>query len=108
MGYRLTIKDLGNPQIEFTGTKLYGYCDTQELLSFQYLKEIGKFTEEMELEIGNEENRITLNAIQFKIFISLYNRDVVNNKGMPLTDYIGRANLKEIIHSKNDKELWWE
>lgn len=108
MGYRLTIKDLGSPQIEFTGTKLYGYCDTQELLSFQYLKEIGKFTEEMEFEIGYEENRITLNAIQFNIFISLYNRDFVINKGIPLTDYSGWENLKKIIHSKNDKELWWE
>lgn len=73
MGYRIDIKDQhGN---RYYGTKLYGYVDEDKLQSYQYLIKIGKFNGWSEIFVDGCDNKITLTAKEFEVFIKLYSQE---------------------------------
>lgn len=113
MGYRPNFKCLDNSGLEFYGTKLYGYCDTNKCLSHQYLVEIGKIDPEEVIWDYSFENYIKLTASQFAIFAALYEKDV----NAFTTDFNGedfswdkpdRGVVKKMIEKDCDKEIWWD
>lgn len=80
MGYRLDIHKLENGQTKniFYGTKLFGYRDESEFLSYMYLVSIGKLEKDEFFNYGSEQN-FALNKKEFTIFCYLYNIDMNNN-----------------------------
>lgn len=78
MGYRLGVKTIDeNDNIKdiYYGTKLYGYVDEQDLLSFKYLVILNKLDEDAYFNYGAS-HRIFLTYDEFKLFIYLYNEDL--------------------------------
>lgn len=79
MGYRLNIDKIENGKIKniYYGTKLYGYCDEADLLSFIYLNSIGKVDYDQYFNYGSS-IEITLDQREFTIFANLYELDLKN------------------------------
>ena len=77
MGYRLDIHKLENGQTKniFYGTKLFGYRDESEFLSYMYLVSIGKLEKDEFFNYGSKQN-FALNKKEFTIFCYLYNIDM--------------------------------
>lgn len=109
MGYRPTFKCLDNSGLEFYGTKLYGYCNELDCLSYRYLCDIGKFNhDEMYWGYGAD-NEITLNDTQFYIFASLYEEDMKKIWG--INDFNWKNIQYGIVYSMMkypcDKLIYW-
>lgn len=108
MGYRMEIKDgAGN---YFYGTKLYGYVEHEELESYQYLVELGKF-DGWEFFIDGNHYPILLNAQQFDRFIHLYAKEY-DEEQSTYPDWDGRTLLEdpkivELLSTPNDKHIEW-
>lgn len=90
MGYRLDIYKVEGNEIKtlFYGTKLYGYHDESEFLSYIYLVSIGKLEKDEMFDYGAGQ-RFALNKKEFTIFCHLYNIDM--NK------YYAFSNAKDIF-----------
>ena len=73
MGYRLDINKLNKGKLEnvFYGTKLFGYHDESEFLSYMYLISIGKLEKNEYFDYC-----FALNKKEFTIFCYLYNIDI--------------------------------
>lgn len=109
MGYRLNILDCNNHNIEYYGTKLYGYVDTDKLLSYSYLIQIGKFDGDECFDYSCD-NNIILDCVEYKIFIELYAHDLkeFGNYGKILSVTSNSEKiLAELYNSKSDKEISW-
>lgn len=78
MGYRLNIYKKIPKDNEFIleNTKLYGYCNENELKSYHYLISIGKFTGKYEYFGYGHENAVELKNIELKKFIKYYIHDL--------------------------------
>lgn len=104
MGYRLGIRDGLH---EFYGTKLYGYTDHTDFLSYKYLIEIGKADGEEFYDYGCE-NEIVLNSEEFKKFVALYNFDLFfSDMGYDPINIFEYPEIKELITTKFDKVVSW-
>lgn len=104
MGYRLCVEDGAN---EFYGTKLYGYTDHVDFLSYKYLVKIGKADgdEIYDYGIGNE---IVLTADEFKKFIAFYNFDLFfAYLGYEPANVFENPDIKKLVESKSDKTVYW-
>lgn len=80
MGIRLGIDvkvDFHKTENKYYGTKLYGYELEENLLSYQFLKCIGKF-DGSEYFDYSDENEIVLNREEFQLFCKLYDLDCKN------------------------------
>lgn len=104
MGYRLSIDDGVN---KFYGTKLYGYTDHTDFLSYEYLVEIGK-ADGTEFYDDGIENEIVLDSEQFKKFISLYNFDLFfNNTMYDIFNLFENTDIQKLVNTKFDKVVSW-
>lgn len=119
MGYRLSIECDGNPDLHYYGTKLYGYVkDESKLLSYEYLKRIGKLDEIVNLDVNNFETvedikwdycfdcNFTLTAEQFSTFIGLYAQDLCDKYGS-VVSFVFLKELIPIIAEPGDKMIEW-
>lgn len=107
MGYRLSIKDLGDTSLKFYGTKLYGYCeDLKVLSSYKYLKKLGKITDDTMWLYGCG-NEIILTANEFIKFIKLYDFDFKREYGIGLTTCLDYEILNKISNTDFEKEISW-
>lgn len=104
MGYRMSVNDGVN---NFYGTKLYGYTDHTDFLSYKYLLEIGKAD-------GSEfydyccENEVVLSAEEFKKFIALYNFDLFySNTGYGTCNVFEYPEIRKLVNTKFDKVISW-
>ena len=86
MGYRIqiekvTINENWDKEIKnvYYGTKLYGYVENKELISFMYLVSIGKCPEDYYFDY-NSSIEIPLNKKELTIFLTLYSMDLDNSK----------------------------
>lgn len=106
MGYCLWIGDAKSPELHFYGTKLFGYVkEHKALLSFQYLKSLGKLDDHDIFTYGFN-NRLTLTAEEARKFMELYTSDytIVYKKLELLSD----DDLKKLLETENDKIVeWW-
>lgn len=82
MGYRLDIfKIEENEKFDkeikniYYGTKLFGYVEEEELLSYMYLKSVGKLNGDEYFDYSSDIS-IPLNQIELTIFLNLYNIDL--------------------------------
>lgn len=109
MGYRLNVQDVGNPKINFYGTKLYGYVKTEDLISYKYLCEIHKAPDIYSWYISSE-NFIRLTAEEFVKFIDYYETDF-NSKAESAQDLMkvvhGYGNLMKMKQTSSDKIVSW-
>ena len=80
MGYRLDIGKIKEDKIEplYYGTKLYGYGDEEEFISYLYLISIGKLKGDEYFNYGSG-IQFALNKKEFTIFCNLYNIDMNNH-----------------------------
>lgn len=119
MGYRLSIECDGNPDLHYYGTKLYGYVnDESKLLSYEYLKRIGKLDEIAAMDINNFETvedikwdycfdcHFTLTAEQFATFIGLYAQDLCDKYDSRVA-FLFLKELIPIIAEPGDKYIEW-
>ena len=94
MGYRLDIYKVAENKETFKkevtnvyyGTKLYGYEDEKSLLSFMYLKSIGKVDGDEYFNYGSSIS-IPLNKLELTIFLNLYSIDLDNADKEYYKDY---------------------
>ena len=77
MGYRLNIDELKEGCLEhvYYGTKLYGYKDESNFISFKYLLTLGKIDETTLFDYSNY-FEIPLTSRELYVFLNLYNLDV--------------------------------
>lgn len=78
MGYRLDIHKVINTEKTeniYYGTKLYGYEDESNFLSYIYLVSIGKMDYDEFFDYGSNQF-ICLNKKEFTIFCNLYSKDL--------------------------------
>lgn len=108
MGYRPEIQDLGNYDLCFYGTKLYGYVKEAELPSYQYLISIGKVGKDDVWGYGFT-HEMMLTADQFREFMARYEKDFDEISGFgPLSDYHDYDIIQKMLKSKSDKHLIWD
>jgi len=106
MGYRLDIRDKGNPELNFYGTKLFGYVNPETLHSKLYLKKL--FPDyDMEASAWEGDSEITLSAEQFREFIRLYSYDWKQHCGEDIRVYSGWKNVEKMLQTKSEKVLNW-
>lgn len=119
MGYRIDIRCKDNQGLHYYGTKLYGYVkDESKLMSYEYLKRIGKLDEIVNLDVNNFEAvedikwdycfdcHFVLTAEQFSTFIELYAQDLCDK----YDSRVAFSFLKElipIIAEHGDKYIEW-
>ena len=104
MGYRLCIEDGVK---KFYGTKLYGYTDHKDFLSYKYLLEIGK-ADGTEFYDYCCENEVVLSAEEFKKFIALYNFDLFfNEMGYDACNMFEDPKIRNLVNTKFDKTIYW-
>lgn len=109
MGYRLNIDKLQEGKLNniYYGTKLFGYEQLSNQLSYVYLLSLGKIDVDTYFDYSNN-IEIPLNLKEFIIFINLYNQDL--NKYIENKDSF--INLPEIqkeisgIDIINDNEIY--
>lgn len=107
MGYRLEITDERNIELSFYGTKLFGYVkDNCNLLSFKYLKSIGKINDDNVFDYGYC-NAFTLTAEQARRFVKLYGDDYYAEYNEPLSDVNGYEDLENVLATGNNKIVSW-
>ena len=119
MGYRLSIECKNNPELRYYGTKLYGYVeDESKLLSYEYLKRIGKLDEIVNLDVNNFESvedikwdycfdcHFVLTAEQFATFIGLYAQDLCD-KYDSIFAFSFLRKIVRIIAEPGDKIIEW-
>ena len=102
MGYRLDIFKISedtncHKEIKniFYGTKLFGYCFEEELLSYMYLKSIGKLDGKEYFGYSSDIS-IPLNQIELTIFLNLYNIDLIKtNNEIKEKDFLELEEIKE-------------
>lgn len=111
MGYRPTFRCLDSSNLEFYGTKLFGYVDERKCLSYQYLAEIRKIDPGEVVWDYCCDNRMVLTAPQFAIFAMLYEHDMNMYspyfKGTFKWDAVEHGIVNEIIARDCDKEVYW-
>lgn len=119
MGYMLNVVDAEHRDVAFYGGKLYGYAPISECLSYAYLEQIGvaaMLRKRFDYEQGQDddmwkytaENRFILTAEQFRCFIILYQDDYKRVSNIKLCqNTVSEYNLKQLIESDSDKELYW-
>ena len=85
MGYRLniekiTINEHFDKEIKtiYYGTKLYGYVENEDLLSYLYLVSTGKCINDYYFDYGSS-IEIPLNKKELTIFLNLYSMDLDNS-----------------------------
>ena len=93
MGYRLNIDKLEHGALSniYYGSKLFGYEESSDQLSYIYLLSLGKIDVDTYFDYSAN-IEIPLNLREFIIFINLYNLDL--NKYVKEKDYI--INIPEI------------
>lgn len=110
MGYRLNIKALDYPDLQFYGTKLYGYVpDVERLPSVKYLvQRCGLYLDGIGFEYGARHS-LTMNAKAFSEWARLYEKDYLQNSefGRPWVTLDGGI-VEKIIASDGDKIIWWD
>lgn len=79
MGYRLNIDVVKEDCLEnvYYGTKLYGYKDKSNFISFKYLLTLGKIDEDT-LFAYSSDIEIPLTSRELYVFLYLYNLDMNN------------------------------
>ena len=105
--------------MHYYGTKLYGYVnDESKLLSYEYLKRIGKLDEIVTLDINNFETvedikwdycfdcHFVLTAEQFSTFIGLYAQDLCDKYDSRVA-FLFLKELIPIIADPGDKTIEW-
>lgn len=116
MGIRLNVEVQGHPELNFYGTKLYGYVELNKLESFKYFQnEFGLFEDtdtylnfvDAGLELGTDE--FILSADQFKTFIDLYIKDYEKYHIYDIAmDMKNAPELVRIINTDDPKIIkWW-
>lgn len=110
MGYRLNILDKQHPELEFYGTKLYGYvADETKLASLKYLISIGKMWEDAIWDYSfYNETHLTQN--EFNTFIKLYEEDLLNYGPIghiKLSDDDEYWKIERMMETNGDKILTW-
>lgn len=98
MGYRLNIDELKKGCLEnvYYGTKLYGYKDESNFISFKYLLTLGKITEDTVFDYSSD-FEISLNSRELYVFLILYNLDMNQ-----YSDYIDeKDSFLNVIEIKN-------
>ncbi len=107
MGYRPDIIDVENPMLRFYGTKLYGYVDTSDLPSCNYLKFLGKIDNDEEW-LGGCGPDITLTAKEFRTFMELYEKDFDQyGKYGKLSEYHDYDIIQKLKATESDKHIEW-
>ena len=107
MGYRPTFESMSVENFEFYGTKLFGYVEHEKCASFQYLKYLGLFDEDVIFDYGFE-NEIILTYKQFLVFFYLYEMDVQRYRDEKFTwdtEFNGLA--KAIAYTEGSKRIYW-
>ena len=98
MGYRLNIDELKKGCLEnvYYGTKLYGYKDESNFISFKYLLTLGKIDEDTLFDYSSD-FEIPLNSRELYVFLILYNLDMNQ-----YSDYIDeKDSFLNVIEIKN-------
>lgn len=119
MGYRIDIRCKDNQDLHYYGTKLYGYVnDESKLLSYEYLKRIGKLDEIVNIDVNNFESvedikwdycfdcHFVLKAEQFSTFIGLYAQDLCDKYDSRFA-FLFLKELIPIIAEHGDKYIEW-
>lgn len=107
MGYRLNVLDAQHPELEFYGTKLYGYvADETKLPSCKYLISLGKVDDDTIWDYSCE-NETQLTAKEFKTFFSLYEEDFFAQMHIRLKDYYDYWKIERMYETDSDKILTW-
>lgn len=109
MGYRLNIykiKENENFDKEikdiYYGTKLFGYTDPEELLSYIYLKSTGKLNGDEYFDYSSDIS-IPLNQIELTIFLNLYNIDLIRINKETKEKFLEQLPIKkELIKNINE------
>lgn len=114
MGYYLMI-DTDKAKMEYLGQKLVGYVDDDKLTSIQYLKEIGKYENEVKhsdiyLDWPDDSRRTRITASEFRKWCELYTDDLQKNYREQPFDrgwFLEDKDIKELMESDEDKILHW-
>ena len=114
MGYRL---EMSKVKYHTCGGKLYGYCDTKELKSYQWLLDNGYLEGIDEKNQGftfaecNGNPQIVLRPSEFKQFIELYNEDCNELKSDWISwdkdNIINKKEIQELINGEDNILLEW-
>lgn len=106
MGYRAYVSKVND---EICLGKLYGYCDTYKLKSYQWLVDKGYIDtvdEEVTFAECNGSGDAVIPNWDFDEFIKLYNEDCNNYQGNYLKfekdGIIKKKEIKDILENKND------
>ena len=113
MGYCLMI-GTDKKDMHYLGQKLVGYVDEDKLTSIQYLKDIGKYQNEVketdEFEYPDDSRRTRINAIEFRKWCELYTDDLQKNYREQPFDrgwFLEDDDIKKLMESDEDKILHW-
>lgn len=123
MGFRLECKCANNENIDFYGTKLYGYYKgIDNFPSIKYLESIGAKivlgleddeTFESYFDYMSHTPELTLTHDQFLIFITLYSYDwnfTVDKKyfyNKDFENFLEDETIKKLIESNDDIIIYW-
>lgn len=111
MGFRLSVVCKNNKDLEFYGTKLFGYVhDETKLESWKYLKDLGKLDE---IGMGDEcawwggcTDDIELSEKEFELFIRAYAKDLLVNCYYSDTEWF-MMELDPILREPGNKIISW-
>ena len=114
MGYRLEISKVKH---YVCCDKLFGYCDTKKLKSYQwlldkgYLEGIDEKDEDVTFAECNGNPQIVLRPDEFKKFIELYNEDCNNYDGEDLVwekdAIVKKKEIRKLIDNQDYILLEW-
>ena len=109
MGFRLSVRCKDNKDVEYYGSKLFGYVkDETKLESWKYLKNLGKLDE---IGMGDEcawwdgyVGDIELSEKEFNLFIGYYVKDLTDKYG-DTGDFM--KSMYPILKEPGEKIISW-